>query len=178
MDKALQTSNSAEWYTPLELYEQICDVANAGQGFDLDPCAEPENRLKTKHFWTAQDNGLDATKALPADCYSVFLNPPYGRQMTQWVERFNNHFAEHTEHVQAWLVPARTDTRWFQDLVQSFPCVVVFLSGRVKFISPDGSKDAAPFPSAIVMRGHSMGQMASMFAHAHKLDGIAVKVGW
>lgn len=108
MNRALQTSNSAEWYTPLELYERICDVANAGQGFDLDPCAEPENRLKTKHFWTAQDNGLDATKALPVGCRSVFLNPPYGQQMTQWVERFNNHFAEHTDHVQAWLVPART----------------------------------------------------------------------
>jgi hypothetical protein len=103
--------------------------------------------------------------------------------MMQWVERFNAHFMNHREHVQTWLVPARTDTRWFQDLVQSFPCVVVFLSGRVKFISLDGSKDAAPFPSAVVMRAHSFDKTLPIWQSANRefsalFYGIAVKVGW
>lgn len=52
-----------------------------------------------------------------------------------------------TEDV-ACLVPARTETGWFQDLV--FQGEIWFLKSRVRF---DGEKSGAPFPSAVVRFG-------------------------
>lgn len=47
------------------------------------------------------------------------------------------------------LIPARTDTRWFHDYIYRKENVTVeFLKGRLHF---SGSKNAAPFPSMIVV---------------------------
>ncbi len=45
------------------------------------------------------------------------------------------------------LVPARTDTAWWQDNIEGI-ADVVFIRGRLKY--GDG-KQAAPFPSAIIL---------------------------
>jgi site-specific DNA-methyltransferase (adenine-specific) len=48
------------------------------------------------------------------------------------------------------LIPARTDTTYWHDYVMKGD--IRFLRGRIKFVQPDGTaKDAAPFPSAIVI---------------------------
>lgn len=47
------------------------------------------------------------------------------------------------------LLPARTDTRWWQEFIVGNPMASVkFIKGRLKF---GGAKNPAPFPSAIVV---------------------------
>lgn len=46
------------------------------------------------------------------------------------------------------LLPARTDTRWWQQVVQPQAALVRFLPGRVRF---GEARAGAPFPSAVVV---------------------------
>lgn len=53
------------------------------------------------------------------------------------------------------LLPARTDTRWFHEYIYN-KAEVRFIKGRLKF---GGNKNAAPFPSMIVVFRFAPGQM-------------------
>lgn len=46
------------------------------------------------------------------------------------------------------LLPARTDTAWFHDLVLPHASEIRFIRGRLHF---SGHKNAAPFPSMVVV---------------------------
>ena len=76
--------------------------------------------------------------------HRVFCNPPYGREISKWVEKAYKESRKPNTLV-VMLLPARTDTRWFHDY-----CVkgeIEFINGRLKF---GGCKNSAPFPSMIV----------------------------
>lgn len=74
----------------------------------------------------------------------MWCNPPYSN-VTAWVRKA---FLESREDgtVIAMLLPARTDTKWYQNYVLH-RAEVRFLAGRVKF----GGASNAPFPSVIVI---------------------------
>lgn len=79
-------------------------------------------------------------------------NPPYGRAITDWVEKA---YREGTKDntIVVMLIPARTDTRYFHDFIQH-RSEIRFVKGRLKF---GNSKQAAPFPSMVVIfRGAGM----------------------
>ncbi len=72
------------------------------------------------------------------------MNPPYGREIGKWVKKaYDSTLAGATV---VCLVPARTDTAWWFDYCAKGE--IRFLRGRLKF---GGSKNAAPFPSAIIV---------------------------
>lgn len=76
----------------------------------------------------------------------VFINPPYGREISKWIEKayyenkINNTFI-------VMLLPARTDTKWFHNFIYK-KHEIIFLKGRLKF---NDCKQSAPFPSMIVV---------------------------
>jgi hypothetical protein len=74
------------------------------------------------------------------------MNPPYGRNIKPFVAKADLESKRGLNVV--CLVPARTDTAWFQDYC--LPHDVTFIRGRLKF---GNSKDAAPFPSALIVMG-------------------------
>ena len=53
MDKVLFRSDSDEWETPQDLFDEL----NKEFSFDLDPCATSENH-KCDMFYTKEQNGL------------------------------------------------------------------------------------------------------------------------
>ncbi|MBO7323292.1 MAG: hypothetical protein J6U51_06905 [Bacteroidales bacterium] len=53
MNKALFSSNTAEWATPKDFFQAL----DAEFHFTLDPCATPQN-AKCKHFYTIENDGL------------------------------------------------------------------------------------------------------------------------
>lgn len=72
------------------------------------------------------------------------MNPPYGREIGRWMRKaYESSLAGATV---VCLVPARTDTAWFQDYAMKGE--VRFVRGRLKF---GGHSNAAPFPSAVVI---------------------------
>lgn len=135
MNAAVFSSASVEWETPREVFETL----DAEFHFTLDPCSTHENAKCAKHY-TREENGL----AQDWTGETVFCNPPYGREMPQWIEKCFRHGAG---GVAVMLIPARTDTRAFHEFIYH-RAEVRFIRGRLKF---GGSKNSAPFPSMIVI---------------------------
>ncbi len=147
------SSDSPEWYTPPVVLEKV--VACLGE-IDLDPCSNTSHTVPATAHFTAADGGLEGVWA-----GRVFMNPPYGREIDQWIEKLVEEFEfGHVTQALA-LVPARVDTAWFRRLA-AFP--VAFWRGRITFIGPDGSGNPAPFPSAIIALGIPVEDFATAFA--------------
>jgi site-specific DNA-methyltransferase (adenine-specific) len=74
------------------------------------------------------------------------MNPPYGREIGKWVRKAYETAQAGRQAVVVCLLPARTDTAWWHDYAMKGE--IRFLRGRLKF---GGSKNSAPFPSALVI---------------------------
>mgnify|MGYP006388590239 FL=1 len=130
------SSKTDLWSTPQNLFDEL----NKEFSFDLDPCATPEN-AKCPIYFTKEEDGLSKDWST----YSVFCNPPYGRDIYNWVRKcYESSFI--CPSVVA-LLPARTDTRWFHEFIYHH-AEVRFIKGRLKF---GNSRNTAPFPSMIVI---------------------------
>jgi site-specific DNA-methyltransferase (adenine-specific) len=128
------SSNTDLWATPQDFFDKL----DAEFQFTLDPCATHENH-KCQTYFTVDDDGL----AQDWSGHTVFMNPPYGREIGRWMEK-----ASESGTTVVCLVPARTDTRWWHENVIEKNAEVRFVRGRLKF---GGSKNSAPFPSAVVV---------------------------
>lgn len=84
---------------------------------------------------------------------TVFCNPPYGRQIGDWVQKAYEE-GQKPDTTVVLLIPARTDTIYFHGYIYG-KAEIRFLKGRLKFTDEDGNtKDAAPFPSLLaIFRG-------------------------
>ena len=124
--KVLFSSASEEWSTPVDVYAAL----NTEFRFNFDPCP--------------LGGGIDGTNQLFCVWRGkrVFCNPPYGHKVRAFLER-----ALEAE-VAVFLIPARTDTRWFHEIVLHYAAEIRFIKGRLKF---SGAKNSAPFPSMIVV---------------------------
>lgn len=144
INNGLFTSDSAEWETPQDFFNELDREFN----FTLDPCATFEN-AKCAEYYTKEDDGLRQEW-----WGTVYMNPPYGREIGKWVAKASLEAALRGSTVVC-LLPARTDTRWFHDHIwddkkhQPREGVQLrLLRGRLKF---GGSKNSAPFPSMVVI---------------------------
>ena len=135
ISSALYSSKTDLWETPRNLF----DILNDEFHFDIDVCALPEN-AKCDRFYTPEQDGL--SQPWIGNCW---CNPPYGREVGQWVKRA--FLASASGSTVVMLLPARTDTKWFHEYIYN-KAEVRFLKGRLKF---GNSKNSAPFPSMIVI---------------------------
>ena len=131
------SSNSNEWATPQDFYEKLNEEFN----FTLDPAAD-DNNHKCKKYFTEKENGL----LQKWGGNIVFCNPPYGRQIGDWVKKAYEEAQEPNTTV-VMLLPARTDTKYFHNYIYK-QHEIRFIRGRLKF---GDSKNAAPFPSMVVI---------------------------
>ena len=125
-----------EWYTPSKYIE----AARATMGsIELDPasCAFANETVKAKHYYTAEENGLE----LP--WYGrVWLNPPFGRsqmpgkKMNQglWIRKLLQEWEMGHVLQAVLLTTCRPDTSWFHPLWQ-FP--ICFADHKVGFYLPE-----------------------------------------
>jgi site-specific DNA-methyltransferase (adenine-specific) len=124
INRALFSSANGCWKTPPDLYAAL----DAEFHFDDDPCPE------------AGIFGLDRSWGK-----SSYVNPPYSN-IREWMEKG---LAEYRlGKIVVFLIPARTDTKWFHEIVLPFALEIRFVKGRLKF---QGAKYNAPFPSMIVI---------------------------
>ena len=131
------SSKTDAWATPADFYQKL----NSEFHFDLDPCADEYNH-KCDLYFDKNTNGLLQSWG----GHNVFVNPPYGREIGNWVEKAFRTNEEHGNLV-VMLLPARTDTKWFHEYIYH-KAEIRFIRGRLKF---GNSKNAAPFPSMVVI---------------------------
>lgn len=129
---------SVEWYTPPEVFQAL------GISFDLDPAAPTGGVpwVPAGRSFSQADDGL-----VQPWSGRVWLNPPYGPGIGRWLERL----AAHGDGLS--LVFARTDTRWYQEVLRR-ATAVCFVAGRLSFVRPDGDRaGTAGAPSVLLAFG-------------------------
>lgn len=136
INKAKMTSNRDDWETPQDFFEKY----DSQYHFDLDVCASEQN-AKCKRYFTKSQDGLK--QEWKGKCW---MNPPYGKAISLWMKKAMEAVFNGAAELVVCLVPARTDTRWWHDYAMNGE--ITFIRGRLKF---GGSKNAAPFPSAVVI---------------------------
>jgi phage N-6-adenine-methyltransferase len=139
----IETMMSSE-KTVYETPQWLFDFLNELFGFTLDVCATAKN-AKVKKYITPKK---DALKQQWNGRW--WMNPPYGRQIGSWVKRAA-YFGKQEGNLGVCLLPARTETAWFQTLWDEAE-LLLFLRGRLKF---GGGDSAAPFPSVIPVFWHN-----------------------
>lgn len=124
----LFSSASDRWATPRAVYSAL----NQEFAFNFDPCPF--------------DGEVDGLAPLFCDWRGkrVFCNPPYGPGIAKWLARGMD------AELAVFLLPVRTDTRWFHDVALPNAREVRFLRGRLRF---GDAKTGAPFPSMLVVFG-------------------------
>lgn len=166
MNTSVHFSSATDlWSTPDDFFAKL----NQEFSFGLDVCATPEN-AKCAKFYTREDDGLKQDWYVPG-LPAVWMNSPYGNPerpckkvcvkkkcakrgfhctayvpgIIDWVKKAVEEFRKGATVVA--LVPARTDSQWFQKYVLPY-AELRFVKGRLKF---GGHKNAAPFPSVVAI---------------------------
>lgn len=111
------------WSTPVDVYEAL----DREFGFNDDPCP------------IGGGGGLERDWISP-----VFVNPPYSNLKAWCKKAYEEHLKGKTVVM---LIPSRTDTFAFHEYCMK-ATEIRFIRGRLKF---GGSKNSAPFPSAIII---------------------------
>lgn len=142
---------SDEYYTPPHIVQALGP-------FDLDPSAGPMEHAARNIRRPA--DGLAETWA-----GRVWLNPPY-RNIIGWVDKF----IAHGDGVA--LVNARPDTRWFQRLASGSDALL-WITGRVKFLRPDGKASRAPVVGSVLV---AYGERNAASLLASGLPGVVMTV--
>jgi len=148
--KTLFSSKEMEWKTPKDLFEELDKEFN----FTLDFCASKKN-TKCKRFYSEKE---DALKQNPKG-EVIFCNPPYGKKIKDFVKKCYDLSRENTVVL---LIPARTDTSYFQDYMYR-KAELRFIRGRLKFIGNQKASGSAPFPSMICIFNKTQGEAGNSY---------------
>ena len=134
------SSKSNEWATPQPFFDKLDEKFN----FTLDPCAT-EKTAKCKKYYTAKDDGL--SKSWEGE--TVFVNPPYGKELKHWVKKSYEE-SRNANTTVVLLCPALTDTQYFHNYMMK-ASELHFIKGRLKFENDSKEKNSAPFPSVVAV---------------------------
>jgi len=136
------------WLTPLE-------VVRALGTFDLDPCAAPDHPT-AEECWIPEVVGDGLSMPWHG---RVWLNPPYGRTMREWVERL----AAHGSGIA--LIPVATGTKLWQDVVYERATAILYYRHRLNFLRRDGQDvDDMVSPQASALVSFSVEDAAALAA--------------
>ncbi len=139
-----------KWSSPSKIIEQIIEEFGP---INLDPAASHDNAICSRYF-TEEDDGLK----MPWEANLVYINPPYGRILNEWVAKALNEYDSGRSKRIVMLLPSRTCTRWFHALYARSDVEIRFIKGRLKY--GDGSSPA-PFPSIVVIIGRNPDKLSA-----------------
>ena len=133
-----------EWFTPQSTFDGI--RRGGIEEFDLDAAhpgrSNPYCIVPARKIYTIADDGLRQPWHR-----LVWLNPPFGgrRGQVPWLRKF---FA-HGNGIA--LCAARTSADWFHEVVVPNAQLLLFPSGKTKFIRPDGSIGKEPGTGVVLI---------------------------
>lgn len=126
--------------TPLGLFNVLDDEFH----FTLDGAASDVNHL-CERYYTVSDDSLG--KSWQGE--TVWLNPPFGAGMREWMRKAYEESRGHCTVVA--LVPSATDMGWWHEYALAAD-EVRFVQGRIAFLSEDGTRNSnAFFPVSLLV---------------------------
>ena len=118
------TSYNQKWKTPKKVYEHLDSIYH----FDFDPCPSNPNFDGLEEEWGSMN----------------YVNPPYNA-IKDWLKKGVEE--QQKGRSSMFLIPSRTDTKWFHEIIIPNYEEIFFIKGRLKFTD---QKNSAPFPSMLV----------------------------
>lgn len=145
---------SDEWYTPKYIFDAL------GCEFDTDVAAPVDRTLchvPAKKFITANSLETEWT----GFCW---MNPPFGGRngIVPWLDKLYAH------NFGIALTPDRTSAPWWQKAAKEADCVL-FISPKIKFIRPDGSRGEQPGNGTSLLAYGIRATVALEYAQKNKL---------
>ncbi len=127
-DKAIQGTRESDHYaTPKSFYVQL----NSEFKFSLDPCPLRSTFNGLKMDWAG----------------SVYVNPPYSN-IKPWIVKGLMELQANRAKTIVYLLPVRTDTAYWHDLILPNAAEIRLVRGRLNF---NEMKTPAPFPVCLVI---------------------------
>lgn len=116
---------------------------------EFDPCWHAASAIRPLAYLDVRrgDDGL-------RDDWSgsfAFVNPPWSNQKA-WLERAHDQWAQGKVRTVVCLVPSKTDTKLFHDVL-STDADIYFIEGRPRFFSEDGKSEPTMVSAMVVMFG-------------------------
>ena len=173
------SSRSQAWATRFETFNSIQE--QLGRDYLLDPCCHKET-AKCSEYYTEEDDMFKHNwtqeliqKGYDQDEAQFFCNPEYGTQQSKFVKKFIQECEKGGRGDV--LIPSRTDTKLFHEIILPKAKAIYFVKGRITFGSDEywewiwsqptmehingkmtknslyekfGRATAAPFPSMVV----------------------------
>ena len=136
----LFSSKRHDWETPKSLF----DTLNKEFEFGLDAAAQQHN-AKLDDFITPSEDALNVDWEKRAKGRSVWLNPPYGRNIGDWIKKA--YFESLKGVAVVVLTFVRSDTAWWHEWAMK-AAEIRLIRGRVTFV---GASQAAPAPSCLIV---------------------------
>jgi len=141
--------NSDDELTPPEAYEPLLESMGRTE-FDIDVASHPQALVPAiRRFFGPHRGHIDGLTAPweRGDRHSdvlCFCQPPYGNP-APWIRKAS-------EHQSIVLVNATTDTKVWHEVVFPLATCVLWVRGRIRFISPHEPERRAPAkkPSAVI----------------------------
>jgi hypothetical protein len=140
MAGTIATPQRDDWGTPDWVVTAVEMVLTR---IDLDPCGNPARYLPRVHKTIClPDDGLMG----PWVGLRVYANPPYGKPLDAWMDKFEGEAFLHGAHVIALLPVVTSRKAWHRSAKEA--AAICFLSGRVRF---DGAPSSAAFSSCLML---------------------------
>jgi phage N-6-adenine-methyltransferase len=137
-------SERQDWGTPRAFLEWL--ETDRSWTPNLDAAASIRN-AKAPHFFTEDDDSL--SKDWFGD---VWLNPPFGNELPKFMKKCAEQIKRKEVRSIMVLIPARTDTKWFHEIVMPHAYLIYLIKGRFNFRVDNAVEGAnAPFPSMLVL---------------------------
>lgn len=145
-----QPSTTHDWDTPNSVVKAVHRVIPE---FDLDPSASTTSEIvaKTRYF----SDGLSKPWF-----GKVWLNPPYA-ELGRWVQKASASIIGGNCSLVIGLIPARTDTAYFQNLVLGV-ADIIFLPSRLRFGKASGT---ARFSTVLAVWSHEEPDVVARLLH-------------
>ena len=136
-----------KWGTPQDLFDEI--RAKYFNHIPFDPCPNFARLLEGTFTDSCEQDALTADHVWREE--ELFINPPFS-DIEPWVKK--------ADSVQGrkivLLLPARTDSKWFQEYGRN--AEIVFIKGRVNYVDINSTKkSSASFGSMLMIFGGGTG---------------------
>lgn len=156
-------------FTPPEFMDQIYDAFGE---IDLDPCGHQSSPVTARRRILFADGGDGLSENWSGGL--AYVNPPYSETL-KWLRRAHNQWSTGNVQTVICLVPVRTDSSWFHDVLARVADIYL-LRGRVKFIDTRGKAQHTPFSLMVVMLGATPDQKrryAQLVQGSWMIGGVA-----
>jgi site-specific DNA-methyltransferase (adenine-specific) len=127
-NKEIQGTRESDHYaTPIKFYEKL----HKEYAFDFDPCPLRSTSDGLLLDWIG----------------NIYINPPYSN-ILPFIEKGIAEIRKGNAQTLVYLIPIRSDTKYWHNLIMPLAKEIKFVKGRLNF---NESKSPAPFPCVLVI---------------------------